>query len=155
MDPRIPVACLCLLCASLGFAAGPAERFMQKLALPDKRAAVVAEGDFEARSTGSYGLRIYSTEHAQSDLDTTFFLTGVVRHREGSVEKMLVADLGSGGPPSLVVVIRSAGTGGYLSADAFNIEKNAIVLRASVSGLPADADPVLALKSALQRTKRR
>jgi hypothetical protein len=73
---------------------------------------VVAEGDFEARSTGSYSVLIYSTQHAQEGDDTTFFSSGVVRARDGSVEKGLLADLGDGGNPSLIVTIRSAGSGG-------------------------------------------
>jgi len=55
----------------------------------------------------------------------------------------------------LIVAIRSAGSGGYLSADAFTIGKRTVVLRASVSGLPANADPVAALKSSLQRPEQK
>ncbi|MCJ7838890.1 MAG: PliI family lysozyme inhibitor of I-type lysozyme [Burkholderiales bacterium] len=111
---------------------------------------MVAEGDFEARSIGSYSVRIYSTENAQAGDDTTFFAAGVVRARDGAVEKVLLADLGDDRHPSLIVAIRSAGSGGYLSADAYTIDKDKVALRASVSGLPANADPVAALKSALQ-----
>ena len=39
--------------------------------------AVVAEGDFEARSIGSFTVRLYSTENAQPGDDTTFFVGGV------------------------------------------------------------------------------
>jgi ecotin len=127
-----------------------APRFVQKVALPTGETAVVAEGDFEARSTGSYSVRIYSTQHAQAGDDTTFFSSGVVRVRDGMVEKILLADLGDGGNPSLIVTIRSAGSGGYLSADAFTIGKRTVVHRASVSELPANADPVAAVKSSLQ-----
>jgi ecotin len=120
------------------------------LTLPTGQTAVVAEGDFEARSIGSYSVRVYSTQSAQPDDDTTFFSSGVIRARDGTVEKVFLAELGNDDPPSLVVAIRSAGSGGYLSADAFTIGKNTVVLRASVSGLAANADPVVALKSSLQ-----
>jgi len=135
--------------------AEPAGRFVHKLALATGQTAVVAEGDFEARSIGSYSVRIYSTPSAQPDDDTTFFSSGVIRARDGTVEKVFLAELGSDGPPSLVVAIRSAGSGGYLSADAFTIGKNTVVLRASVSGLAANADPVVALKSSLQGPKQK
>jgi ecotin len=135
--------------------AEPTGHFVQKLALPTGQTAVVAEGDFEARSIGSYSVRIYSTQSAQPDDDTTFFSSGVIRARDGTVEKVFLADLGTDGPPSLVVAIRSAGSGGYLSADAFTIGKNTVVLRASVSGVPANADPVVALKSSLQGPKQK
>ncbi|MBE0626189.1 MAG: hypothetical protein IH606_15385 [Burkholderiales bacterium] len=128
-------------------------RFVHKLALPDGRTAVVAEGEFEARSIGSYSVRIYSTQNAQAGDDTTFFVVGIVRARDGTVEKALLADLGKDGPPDLVVAIRSAGSGAYLSADAYTIGKDKIALRATLSGLPANADPVAALKSALQEPR--
>jgi ecotin len=135
--------------------AEPAPRFVHKLALPGGLTAVVAEGDFEARSLGSYSLRLYSTQNAQTGDDTTFFLSGAVRARDGTVEKVLLADLDKDGHPSLVVTIRSAGSGGYLSADAYSVDKDEIELRASVSGLPANADPVAALRSALKSPKPR
>ena len=125
-------------------------RFVQKLAFPAGQTAVVAEGDFEARSIGSYSVRVYSRESAQPDDDTTFFSAGVIRARDGTVEKAFLANIANDGSPSLVVVIRSAGSGGYLSADAFTIANKMVLFRASVAALPANADPVAALKSSLQ-----
>ena len=150
MVSKVQLACLLLLCSSLACAAEPTRHFVQKLALPSGQTAVVAEGDFEARSIGSYSVRIYSTRSAQPDDDTTFFSSGVIRARDGTVDKVFLANLGNDGAPSLVVAIRSVGSGGYLSADAFTVGKNTVVLRASVAGLAANADPVVALKSSLQ-----
>ena len=45
----------------------------------------------------------------------------------------------------LVVIVRSAGTGGYLSAQALSLANNHIEVRSHVDGLPKDADPVAAL----------
>ena len=135
--------------------AEPTGHFVQKLALASGQTAVIAEGDLEARSIGSYSVRIYSRQSAQANDDTTFFSAGIVRARDGTIEKVFLADLGNGGSPSLVVVIRSAGSGGYLSADAFTIGKNTVVLRASVAGLAANADAVVALKSSLQGAKQK
>ena len=126
--------------------AEPTGHFVQKLALPSGPTVVVAEGDFEARSIGSYSVRVYDTQSAQANDDTTFFSAGMIRPRDGMIEKVLLAELGNEGVSSLIVVIRSVGSGGYLSADAFTIGKNTVVLRAAVSGLAANADPVLALK---------
>ena len=89
--------------------AEPTDHFVQKLALPTRQTAVIAEGDFEARSIGSYSVRIYSRQRAQPEDDTTFFSSGVIRARDGTVEKVFLADLGNDGAPSLVVAIRSAG----------------------------------------------
>jgi ecotin len=123
--------------------AEPTGHFVEKLASL-RQTAVVAEGDFEARSIGSYSVRIYSRQSAQPDDDTTFFSSGVIRARDGTVEKAFLAELGKDDPPSLVVAIRTAGSGGYLSADAFTVGMTAVVLRASVAGLPANADLVVA-----------
>jgi hypothetical protein len=152
--PPAVVACLLSFCATVALAAEAGERFVQKLALPGQRTAVVAEGDLEARSIGSYSVRVYSTEGAQPGDDTTFFSSGLIRARDGVVEKILLADVDGSGRSSLVVVIRSVGTGGYLSADAFAIGNRSVTLRGSVSGLPANADPVSSLKSSMRRHKK-
>jgi ecotin len=125
-------------------------RFLQKMVLPGELVAVISEGDWEARSIGSYNVRIYSTEHAASDDDTTFFVSAITRKRDGGIERILLAELGAGEPPSLIVVIRSAGSGGYLSADAFTVTGKRIELRGSVAGLPAQADLVQRLTEVLQ-----
>lgn len=123
-------------------------RFVQKIRLPSKLTAVVAEGDFEARSIGSFSVRLYSMENAQSGDDTTFFVTGIIRQRDGSIEKLELADIDGDGNPELIVTVRSAGTGQYLSADAFAFDKKLVRLRATVSDLAKDADPIAALKKA-------
>jgi hypothetical protein len=148
----IGVASWFLLLASAAQAAGTGERFVRKLALPNMQTAVIAEGDWEARSIGSYSVRIYSAERAQPGDDTTFFTSGIVRARDGVVEKIVLADLQGDGRQSLVVVIRSVGSGGYLSADAFSIEKPVLALRASVSGLAPSVDVVDALRAAVRRS---
>ena len=102
--------------------AEPTGYFVEKLALPSGQTAVVAEGDFEARSIGSYSVRIYSRQSAQPDDDTTFFSSGVIAPATVRLEG-LSRGLGNDDLPSLVVAIRSAGSGGYLSADAFTIER--------------------------------
>jgi hypothetical protein len=145
---------LLFVCAAVALAAEAGERFVQKLALPGQQTAVVAEGDFEARSIGSYSVRVYSTEGAQPGDDTTFFSSGLIRPRDGVVEKILLADVDGSGRSSLVVVIRSAGSGGYLSADAFAIGPGAVTLRGSVSELPPNADPVAVLSSSIRQPKK-
>ena len=134
--------------------AEPIGHFVQKLALADGQTAVVAEGEFEARSIGSYSLRLYSKRNVQPGDDTIFFSSGVVRTRDGTVEKVFLATLGDGEQPSLIVTIRSAGSGSYLSADAFTVAKDAVILRASISGMPSGADPVVALRSLVQVPKK-
>ena len=129
------------------------DRFVQKIKLPAELTAVVAEGDFEARSIGSFTVRLYSTENAQPGDDTTFFVDGIIRERNGSIEKVELADIDGDGKAELIVTVRNAGTGSYLSACAFGFEKKRVWLRAAVADLAKDADPLAALKKAKMNKK--
>jgi ecotin len=128
-------------------------RFVRKLMLPDGQTAVVSEGEFEARSIGSYVVRTYAAQSESPHDDTTFFASGVIRNRDGMIENVFLADLGIDDQDSLVVAIRSVGSGGYLSADAYSVTKGSVILRGSVSQLPADVDLVSALKAAFEHPK--
>lgn len=132
-----------------------AARFTQKVSAPHEQTVVIAEGEFEARSLGSYSVRLYSGHNAQSKEDTTFFSSGLIRVRDGQVEKAFMAELQKDESPCLVVVIRSAGSGSFLSADAFSVGPRSVVLRTSVSGLAAQADPVDALRLSLKNVSPR
>jgi hypothetical protein len=105
--------------------------------------AVADEGEGEPRSIGSYALRLYKSGDPSFPFDT--FLAGVVRPRDGTLEALKFADINRDGKNEIIVVIRSAGTGGYLSADAFRVQKGVPVLVGSKSGLASNADPVAEL----------
>lgn len=123
-----------------------ADRFIQKVKLPLGLTAVVAEGDLEARSIGSFSVRTYSAENARPGDDTTFFVTGVIHERDGSIEKVALADIDGDGRVEIVVAVRSAGSGSYLSAHAFAYDKKTLVLLGSVADLAPEADPIAELK---------
>jgi hypothetical protein len=125
------------------------ERFVAKLTHPTGKTVVVAEGDFEARSIGSFSVRLY--EAAAAPDETTFFTSGLVRARDGFIEKVMLADVDGDQQQEIVVITRSVGTGNYLSAQAFAVVKNKLVFRAVVEGLAADADPVAALRKSRKR----
>lgn len=137
---------LMVLASACLHATGP-ERFVTKVALPSGQTAVVAEGDFEPRSTGSFSIRLYDA--APPGDETTFFRAGKVLDRDGAVEKVVLSKETGRQPREIIVIVRSAGTGGYQSAHAFTFDNRRLKLRASVIGLPADADPL----AALRRTK--
>ena len=65
------------------------------------------------------------------------------------LQKVLLADVDGDRQPDIVVLARSAGTGGYQSAYAFAATKDRLSFIASVQGLRANADPVAALRLAL------
>lgn len=130
-----------------------ADRFVQKIHLPAGLTAVVAEGDLEARSIGSFTVRLYSREHAQAGDDTTFFLSGIIRKRDGTIEKIEHADIDGDGKPELIVLVRSAGTGQYISADAFGFDNTCIWLHAAVANVAYNTDAIAALKKAKPNRK--
>ena len=136
---------------SLPLLATAQERFVTKLRLPTGQTVVVAEGDDEARSIGSFSVRLY--EVAATADETTFFSAGLIRARDGMLQKVLLADVDGDRQPDIVVLARSAGTGGYQSAYAFAATKDRLSFIASVQGLRANADPVAALRVAAKGDK--
>ena len=124
------------------------DRFVSKLTLPTGATVVVAEGDFEARSIGSFSVRLY--EAASAEDETTFFVPGSFTRAMGVVEDLTLADVDGDLHQEIVVIARSVGTGSYLSAYAFSAAGDKLIFRAEVEGLAPDADPVEALRA---RTK--
>jgi hypothetical protein len=145
---RIWVTAMVLLLAASVDAAAQ-DRFVSKLTHPTGKTVVVAEGDFEARSIGSFSVRLY--EAAAAPDETTFFTSGLVRARDGVIEKVILADVDGDQQQEIVVIARSVGTGNYLSAQAFAVAKDKLIVRAVVEGLAADADPVAALRKSRKR----
>jgi Periplasmic lysozyme inhibitor of I-type lysozyme len=148
MTMRFPVIAMLLLFAASVDAVAQ-DRFVSKLRLATGETIVVAEGDLEARSMGSFSVRLY--EAAAAEDDTTFFISGLVHARDGVVEKVVLADVDGDQGQDVVVIARSAGTGNYLSAQAFAVAGDKLSLRAAVEGLAADADPVAALRRSSKR----
>lgn len=127
------------------------ERFVAKIALPTGQTAVVAEGDFEARSIGSFTVRLYA--RAEPPDATTFFTSGLVRPRDGTVEKITLADVDGSAAQEVVVITRSTGSGGYISAQAFVVTGDQLSFGVEVTGLPPNEDVVEALRKAAQRMR--
>ena len=127
---------------------GQAARFVAQLKLDAGHTLVVAEGDGEARSTGSYAVRLYSSQSAQAGDDTTFYVSGLIEPRDGAIECSLLDDLDGDGKPELVVIVRSVGTGQYLSAQAFSCAGDKVKRVRAVADLPKTADPLVSLRQA-------
>ena len=129
--------------------AATADRFTQTVPLTKGLVAVVAEGDLEARSMGSYTVRAYFDAEASSGNETTFYAAGLVRPRDGTVRSASALALPGRPRPLLMVVMQSAGSGGYLSAEAFAVEPRAVRLLARVSDLGPAEDPATHLRRRL------
>jgi hypothetical protein len=135
--------------SSVSLQAAESDRFITKLKLPSGQTAVVAEGDFEARSIGSFSVRLYDA--APPEDETTFFISGLIRTRDGTIEKVMLADVDGDHWPEIIVNVRSAGSGGYLSSHAFAFDKKRLIFRAAVQGLPPHADTVAALRKSIEK----
>ena len=134
-----------VLLAALAYGAERNLRFAKKLQIPGlPEVVVVAEGDFEPRSIGSYALRLYGGSSKKSSTDD--FLVGLIRPRNGTVEAVKFDDIDGDDRPEIVVIIRAVGSGGYLSADAFRYRTGSLEWVASVAALDKGADPIQALR---------
>lgn len=145
-------AMLAFVAAAPGDAAGAGDTAVRDLRAVWPGAAVnvvVDEGAAEPRSIGSYAVRVYDGRSGAGDHDA--YLTGIVRPRDGTLSKVDFADLDADGVVELVVVTQSAGSGGYLAADAFRLRHGVIARVAGVEGLAPSADPVAALRKAAAR----
>ena len=109
-----------------------------------KFVVTVTEGPGEPNSIGSYAVRLYKSHNPDWPFDN--FIDGMVRHRDGGVEALQVDDIDEDEVADLIVVVRSAGSGRYVSADAFSFEDIGLTLIGQVEWLPKNADPVLALR---------
>lgn len=120
-------------------------RFIKQIQLPDNHSLIqVTEGENEPRSIGSYAIRLYGGANPDFPLDD--FITGQIHPRDGSVERVVNTDLNGDGIGEVVVVIRSAGSGGYLSADVFSWQNRTLKRTQSISDLAPKDDPIAELK---------
>lgn len=134
-----------VLLAALASGAGANLRFAKKFQIPGSSAVVVvAEGDFEPRSVGSYTLRVYGGRSEKFPTDD--FIAGVVRPRNGAIEAVRFDDVDGDDKPEIVVTIRTVGAGGYISADAFRYQNGSLEFTASVWDLDKKADPIQVLR---------
>ena len=149
---RLAIAALCALGAAAGSASAqdaPAARELRGEWPGAGIAVVVDEGTAEPRSIGSYAVRLYDGRRGAGAWDA--YLTGVVRPRDGTLAKIVFADLDDDSAAELVVVTQSAGSGGYLAADAFRLRHGVLARVAGVEGLAPSADPVAALRKTASR----
>lgn len=125
-------------------AENPDGAFVDDVTLPDGKVLVVAEARLEPRSIGSYSVRLYSGSDPEYPYDD--FVAGVVVPRNGTIERIGLADIDGDGGAELVVVTRSVGSGSYGSARAFSLTDDNISELAEVEGVAPGRDPVDQLK---------
>ena len=131
--------------------AAESNRFIKKISLPSGQTVVITEGDFEARSIGSFSVRLYDA--APPEDMTTFFTSGLIQSRNGTIEKIELVDVDDNQGPEIIVFVRSAGTGNYLSAHAFAFDERNLVFCAAVEDLPPEFDPIVDLQKTIRQLK--
>ena len=139
-----------VLLTTTAFAVEPAGIFNDVVELPDGRIAVVAEASREPRSIGSYSVRLYGARNPDFPFDD--FVAGAIQPRDGTLHALSLEDIDGDRKVDLVVVIVSAGSGGYLSADAFAFTDESIRHVAHVDGLDPTANVVEALRNSRSET---
>jgi hypothetical protein len=118
--------------------------------LPDQRVAVIAVGDLESASIGSYSVTIYKD---RSLLD---FQAGAVFVRNGSLfqdngkPRVKFADVTGDGVKELIVSILTAGSGNYLQVDALSIDARGVRLLTRIQ-TDSRHDVITELKAACKR----
>ncbi|MDP0563146.1 MAG: PliI family lysozyme inhibitor of I-type lysozyme [Candidatus Endonucleobacter sp. (ex Gigantidas childressi)] len=142
------IAVLILMLSILGCAQTyKSNSFVKKVKLSSGETLVITEGMFEARSIGSFSINLY--DEASPGDEITFFSSGLVLPRDGAIEKVDLVDITNDQQQEIIVIVRSAGTGGYLSAYAFSTRNKQIILASQIKDIPADEDPIVALKNAI------
>ena len=142
---RMVIATLCFSLAALAYGAEPNVSFVKKFQIPGSaEVLVIAEGDFEPQSIGSYALRIYGG--SSKEFPTDDFIVGLIRPRNGTIEAVRFDDIDGDDRAEIVVIIRSVSSSGYLSADAFRYRARSLEWVVSVAALDKAADPIRALR---------
>ena len=122
-----------------------------QLQLANQQHILVNEGELEPRSIGSYAIRLYAGGNSEFPFDV--FLSGQIQPRDGSLERVINADINGDGIDEVIIVLRSAGSGGYLSADAFSWQNNQLQLLATVKDLAPNAELIQAFTQFKLKTK--
>lgn len=119
--------------------------------LPQGQTLVVETGAGEAQSIGSYSVRLY---HATQDKNKrTFFASGLIAERAGTLGAIELIDLNENGQLELIVITRSVGTGSYINVAAYAIAQDRIRELLTLDDLAPDQDVIASLKHALLANK--
>lgn len=142
-----------LLLFAMSANAADKDRFVKAYIVSTNQCVIVAEGDMEWRTAGSYSIRLHELIDDQEEPAGEFY-SGVVMERLGTVENVILKDLDGDGVKDVIVTVRCVGTGAYLSADAFSIHGRKLTLLASVQMLDPKVDCLKALQKQLNGSKK-
>ncbi len=151
-EPTMKSALFVLALCFISSAQGEEGRYVKKMRISKELTAVVAEGDFEPRSIGSFTVRLYRADddEAKRGLDVDDFAGGILLERDGQIEKVELLDLDGDSTNELIISVRSAGSGGYLSGFALGLKGKSVQILAQDLGMLQDADVASELRKMLQ-----
>jgi hypothetical protein len=144
--PVIATACAALLLLSPPSSA----RNGVAVTLPDKRVAVLSQGDLEGPSIGSYSVAVFQ------EPELTRFVAGAVFPRDGSIflpdgkPRVKFADVTGDGKPEMIISKQSAGSGNQVEVDALRIDETSVSLVVRVR-TDARNDELTELRAACRR----
>jgi hypothetical protein len=92
------------------------DRYVNVIELGGSVKAVIAEGDQEPRSIGTYSVKVYN------NLDFGEMSDGLIRPRDGFVADSRAQDVNNDGKPEIVVTIETAGSGDYTQKEVFSFD---------------------------------
>ena len=108
----------------------------------------IADHEFDSRFAGGVG----SGRRRLCQIRASVSISRILKDRgprNGTIEAVRFASIVGDHEPEIVIVIRSAASGGYLAADAFRWRGKTIELVASLADLDSGADPIAALRDKL------
>ena len=108
-------------CTSAPVAAG--DRFVARFPLRGGFVCVVAEGDLEPRSIGTFSVRVYR------NLDVGDYVAGVIARRDGFVKTAYRVARDGSTVDEIIVEVETAGSGRYVERLAFAFDPAAGTLR--------------------------
>ena len=129
------------------YAQSPQPVFVDRIPGPDF-VVTVTEGPGEPRSIGSYAIRLYSPYDQAWPYNN--FTDGIVHKWDGGVESLLFQDIDEDTSVDVIVVVRSARSGGYLSAAVYRVIDDRLNFTAHVEWLDRMADTVAALRRVVE-----
>lgn len=103
--------------------ANGADRFVTRFALNGGFVCVVAEGDLEPRSIGTFSVRVYR------DLEVGDYVAGTIGRRDGFVRRAYAVAGDEAGPQQIAVEVETAGSGRHASTHVFVFDASTRSLR--------------------------
>ncbi len=120
---RAALVALAFLASLVVSPAWGADRFVAEFPLRGGFVCVVAEGDREPRSIGTFSVRVYR------NLEVGDYAVGIIARRDGFVRKAYAVPSAEDGREEIAVEVETAGSGRYAKLHVFRFDPSTRTLR--------------------------